>query len=243
LSVPSRPLTPTDAAHFVQEGSPIPVRAFNFAAGTLRPFGLKTITTYSRELSESSGIEAVVKQTLAETFGLGIDAVMLSASAGTASAPAGLFQSAAIPPTAGTGAAAMFGDIKALFAALAQNGAGANVVIVAPLPQVATLKAQLGARWDIPILASTAMTAPSIGAIDLTSLVTGFKSEVEFDVSGATTLHMDTAPTQITGGTPSPAVPVKSGFQVEMLALRATMHLCWTMRVAGHAQLISGVTW
>jgi hypothetical protein len=76
LSVPSRPLTPNDAAKFVQEDSPIPVRSFNFAAGTLRPYALKTITTYSRELSESSSIEAAVRQTLAESFGLGLDGVM-----------------------------------------------------------------------------------------------------------------------------------------------------------------------
>src|SRR5262249_27672900 len=129
LSVPSRPLTPADGAHFIAEGAPIPVRQFNFAAGTLRPYALKTITAYSRELSESSGIEATVKQTLAESFGLGLDAVMLSTTAGRGSPPAGPVPCGALDPRHGGGAAAMLGDIQALFAALAQNGAGANVVI------------------------------------------------------------------------------------------------------------------
>ena len=244
LSVPSRPLTSADGAHFLAEGSAIPVRAFNFAAGTLRPYGMKTITTYSRELSESSGIEAVVKQTLAESFGLGIDAAMLSASAGTASQPAGLFQSAPIGPTAGGGAAAMFGDIKALFAALAQNGAGANIVIVVPLPQAAGLKAQLGVKWDWPIFTSTAMAANSVGAVDLTSFVSGFTSEVEFSVSKAAALHMESStPADIVSGGGALAVPVKSAFQTEILALRSTMHLSWVMRVAGHAQLVTNCTW
>jgi hypothetical protein len=53
---------------------------------------------------------------------------------------------------------------------------------------------------------------------------------------------MDTAPSDLgSGGTL--AIPIKSGFQTEMLALRATMHISWCMRVSGHAQLISGCTW
>jgi hypothetical protein len=239
LSVPGRPLTPSDGAKFVAEGGAIPVRNFNFAASTLRPFGLKTITTYSRELSESSNVESVVRQTLAESFGLGIDAVMLSASAGSASQPAGLFQSPPITGTSGGGVNALLGDLKALFGALATNGAGANVVIVAPLPQAASLKAQVGPQFTWPIYASTAMTAATVGAIDATSFVSGFKSEVEFEVSRAATLHMDTSPVDpIMGGT-----PVKSAFQVEMLALKATMTISWTMRTAGHSQLVAGCTW
>jgi hypothetical protein len=242
LTVPARPLTPNDAAKFVQEGVPITVRAFNFAAATLRPYALKTITTYSRELSESSNIEAAVRQTLAESFGLGLDAVMLSASPGSASQPAGLFQSAAITAATGGGATAMFADIKALMAALAQNGAGANVVFVAPLPQVATLKAQLGPKWDFPIFASSAMAAASIGAVDCTSLVSGFAREIEFEVSKSAALHMDATPSDIgSGGTL--ATPIKSTFQLDLLALKATMKISWTMRVSEHAQLITACTW
>jgi hypothetical protein len=86
------------------------------------------------------------------------------------------------------------------------------------------------------------MTIASVGAVDVTSFVSGFTSEVEFEVSESTALHMDTAPTDIgSGGTLT--VPIKSGFQTEMLALRAVMHISWTMRVAGHAQLITGTTW
>jgi hypothetical protein len=147
-------------------------------------------------------------------------------------------ESPPITGTSGGGVNALLGDLKLLFGALAQNGAGANVVIVAPLPQAASLKAQVGPKFDWPIYASTAMTAAAVGAIDITSFVSGFKSEVEFDVSRATALAMDTAPTDI-----SAAPLVKSSFQVEMLALKATMFLCWTMRVAGHSQLVTGCTW
>jgi hypothetical protein len=239
MSVPSRPLTPSDAAQFVGEGAPIPVRAWNFTAATLNPFVLKTITTYSRELSESSGIEAAVRQTLAESFGLGIDAQMFSSIAGSASAPAGLFQSPPITGAAGGGATALLTDVKALFAALAQNGAGANVVLVAPLAEAASLRAQLGAQWTFPIYTSTAMPAGSLGAIDVTSFVSGFTSEISFEVSKTAALHMDTAPLDpIMSGQ-----PVKSTFQVDILALKASMAISWIMRVGGHAQIVQNVTW
>jgi hypothetical protein len=240
MSVPSRPLTPSDAAQFVGEGAPIPVRAWNFAAGMLHPFNLKTITTYTRELSESSTIEVAVRQTLAESFGLGIDARMLSTTAGSASAPAGLFQSAPITGATGGGITAMLADIKALFAALATNGAGANVVLVAPLAEAASLKAQLlGPQWNYPVLSSTAMPAATLGAVDVTSFVSGFTSDIGFEVSKVAALHMDTAPVDpIMGGT-----PVKSTLQTDMLALKATMTISWMMRVAAHAQICTGVSW
>jgi hypothetical protein len=242
LSVPSRPLTPADGAQFVAEGGAIPVKSWNFAAGILHPYALKTITTYSYELSESSSIEAAVRQTLAESFGLGIDARMFSATAGSASAPAGLFQSPPISGTSGGGIAAMLGDIKLLFNALATNGAGANVVLVAPLGQAASLKAQLlGPQWNYPILSSTAMPAATLGAIDVTSFVSAFTSAITFDVAKAAALQMDTAPTDPLPIATGPSI--KSTYQLDMLALRATMSISWIMRVAGHSQICTGVTW
>jgi hypothetical protein len=241
LSVPSRPLTPADAAQFIAEAGAIPVRAWNFTAGNLHPYALKTITTYSYELSESSNIEAAVRQTLAESFGLGIDARMLSSSAGSASAPAGLFQSPPLTGTAGGGLVAMLGDVKQLFNALATNGAGANVVLVAPLAEAASLKAQVGPKFDWPIYASTAMPAATLGAIDATSFVSAFTSAITFDVARAAALQMDTAPVDPLPIATGPSI--KSAYQVDMLALRATMFISWLMRVSGHAQICTGVTW
>jgi hypothetical protein len=235
-------LAPADGAQFIAEAGAIPVKSWNFAAGTLHPFNLKTITTYTRELSESSTIEAAVRQTLAESFGLGIDARMLSTTAGSASAPAGLFQSAPITGASGGGITAMLADIKALFAALATNGAGANVVLIAPLGEAASLKAQLlGPQWNYPILSSTAMPAATLGAVDVTSFVSGFTSEIGFEVSKVVALQMDTAPTDPLPIAAGPSI--KSGFQGEMLALKATMTLSWLMRVSGHSQLVTECTW
>ena len=136
----------------------------------------------------------------------------------------------------------MLTDIKALFNALAANGAGANVVLVAPLGEAASLKAQLlGPQWNYPILSSTAMPAGTLGAVDVTSFVSGFTSTIGFEVSKVAALQMDTAPTDPLPIATGPSI--KSTYQVDMLALRATMSISWLMRVAGHAQLVTGCTW
>jgi hypothetical protein len=52
----------------------------------------------------------------------------------------------------------------------------------------------------------------------------------------------DTAPQDITGGTPSPATPVKSMWQTDSLALRLIMMTNWIMRRPVVAWA-SGVAW
>jgi hypothetical protein len=46
----------------------------------------------------------------------------------------------------------------------------------------------------------------------------------------------DTSPTDITGGTPSPAAPVKSLFQTDAIGLKTTLSATWGLRAAGHCQ-------
>jgi hypothetical protein len=156
-----------------------------------------------------------------------------------------LLQTAPITATTGGGTQAMMTDLGALVEALALAHGGKNVVFVAAPKQAVTMKAVLGPLWDYPIIASAALAAGTVIAIELASLVSGFAPDAEFKiVPGASILHMeDTAPTNITGGTPSPAVPVKSLWQVDAHGLRLVLRASFGMRAAGHAQYISGATW
>jgi hypothetical protein len=131
-----------------------------------------------------------------------------------------------------------------LFAALAAHKAGKTAVIVAAMAQAVRLKMILGALWDIDILISTAMPAGTIAAIEVASFVSGFGSTVEYDVSKVAAVHMeDTSPQDITGGTPSPAVPVKSLFQIDAIGLKAAIQASWGMRASGHVAWIQNTTW
>ena len=138
----------------------------------------------------------------------------------------------------------MVGDIEALIAALAANGAGGAPVFVCAAKQAATMKTLVGPKFDFPILTSTALAAGTVAVVEVVSFVSGFSSVPEFTTSKVAAVHMEeTSPQDITGGTPSPAVPVKSLFQVDAIALRTNLWASWGLRAAGHCQYITGATW
>jgi hypothetical protein len=214
-------------------------------AAILQPRRLSVMYPFSREMAESSNIENIVKATMSESSGLALDAQMFSATAGDASKPAGLLAGVApLTPTAGGGSAAMDGDLKNLFAALAAQGAGKTAILVCAMPQAVTLKATVGPKWDYPILESTVLAAGTVVALEVASFVSGFSNVPTFRVSNVAVYHGDdSSPTQITGGTPSPAVPVRSLFQTDSIALYADIWGSWGLRAPGHAQWIQNVTW
>src|SRR5262249_61405659 len=151
---PGRALGAAAAGAWVGEGGAAPVRALTLTnAAILRPRKLEVLSIVTREMVESSNIEAVVRQTLGEATGLSLDLAMFSNFAGDGTRPPGLFQSAALTPTAGGGVNAMFTDIKALFGALAAAGGGKSTVVIAALPQSATLTLEVGPQVDFPNLA------------------------------------------------------------------------------------------
>lgn len=244
--VPGRVLNAAAAGQWVAEEMAAPVRQLSFTnAAILRPRKLSVMYPYSREQAESSNIEAIIRQTLGEASGLALDAKMFSADAASASAPAGLFAGTApLTPVAGGGTAAMEGDLKNLFAALAGNGAGKTAVIVAALPQAVTLKASVGPKFDYDIIESTALAAGTVVALEVASLVSGFSPIPEFRTSKTASYHAeDTAPTDITGGSPSPAVPTRSAFQTDSILLRMDVMAAFGMRATGHVAWLSGATW
>src|SRR5262249_14418216 len=151
---------------------------------------------------------------------------------------------APLTPTAGGGVAAMTGDLKQLFAALAAVGGGKTAVIVAALPQAVTLKTTVGPKFDYDIIASALLGTGTVVVLEVAWRVSGFSSVLEFRTSKTAIYHSeDSAPTDITGGSPSPAVPVKSLFQTDAIGLRMDLMAAWGLRAAGHCQFITGATW
>jgi Phage capsid family len=245
LRVPGRVVS-ASAAAWVAEGAPVPVRSLSFSnAAILRPRKLAVISAFTREMVESSNVEATVRQTLGEAVALALDAQMFSSSAGDASKPPGLFAGiTSLTATAGGGSLAMIGDIEQLIAALATNGAGLAPVFIAAAKQAAAMKTLVGPKFDYPIFASGALAAGTVAVVEPASLVSGFGSTAEFSTSKVAALHMeDASPQDITGGTPSPAVPVRSMFQTDAIALKSTLSASWGLRAAGHAQWIQNTTW
>jgi len=180
-----------------------------------------------------------------------LDSAIFGSQADDGATPAGILYDPVqnkpitpITPTSGGGMNALTGDIKALMAALAANGAGRNAILVGAVPQLASLKTLAGPKFDYETFASQPLAAGTLIGIEPSSLVCGIDPVPEFSVGVQPTLHMETAtPQDITGGTPSPAVPVKSMFQVDAIALRMIVRVAWGLRAQGHAQYVTGATW
>jgi hypothetical protein len=246
LRVPGRTLNAAAAGMWVAEEDPAPVRQLVFLnAAVLQPRKLSVLAAYTRTQAESSNIEAIVRQTLGEAAGLALDQKMLSADAATTGAPAGLFfGTTPLTPATGAGQAAMVGDIEALIDALAANGAGAAPVFVCAAKQAAAMKTLVGPKFDYPIFASTSLPAGTVAAVEVASFVSAFSPVPEFSTSPTAAVHFeDTSPQDITGGSPSPAVPVRSAFQTESILLKMDLRAAFGLRAAGHAQWVQNVTW
>ena len=244
--VPGRVLNAAAAGQWVVEGAAVPVRALSFTnAAILRPRKLSAISTYSREMVESSNIEAVVRATLGEAVGLALDAQMFSSIAGDAAKPPGLFAGVTpIAATAGGGTNAMFADLGNLFAALAANAAGKTAVIIAAMPQAVKLMATIGPKFNFHIIASTALPTGTVAVLEIASFVSGFGSTAEFNTTKVGALHMeDTTPADIVSAGGTVAAPVKSLYQTDAIGLKTRLWATWGLRAAGHAQWIQGVTW
>jgi hypothetical protein len=241
MRVPGRTPASAAAGMWVAEEGAAPARQLSFSnTAVLRPRKLSVAYAYSREQSESSNIEAIVRQTLSETVGLALDLQMFSAVAGDASKPPGFLVGVTpLTPTAGGGSNAIYGDLKNLFAALATQGAGKNAVIVCAVPEAVTLKATVGPKFDYDIIASTALASGTVVALEIGSVVSGFSVVPRFSVGQHVLYHAeDTSPTDVVAG-----VPTLSTFQTDSILLKMTLDAAWGLRASGHAQWISGATW
>src|SRR5262249_27571061 len=135
------------------------------------------------------------------------------------------------------------GDMKLLTAALVAAGAGANPVLVVNPVQAMSLKLVAGPKFDVPILQSSSVAAGTAILVEPSSFVSAFGPVPEFEASTHVALHFeDTAPADITGGTPSPAVPVRSAFQSDVLALKMRRRASFGRR-APHVAYLTGATW
>jgi HK97 family phage prohead protease/HK97 family phage major capsid protein len=266
IVIPARAATPSLAGSFVGEGAAIPVRQGAFTTIAIVPKKLGVITTYTREMNEHSipAIEGILRDSVSLDTGTAIDTVLLDANPATSIRPAGLRNGVSgLTPTAGGGFNALVGDIKQLAGALLTATAGHirnGVFLINPQqalsisltqpPAAATAlfpfadEVAANRLRSFKLIVSGNVPLGMVIALDAADFVTAGAESPRFEVSDQATLHMeDTAPTDITGGTPSPATPVKSMFQTDSLALRLVWPLNWTLRRTGMVSWLTGVTW
>jgi len=265
IIIPTRSLTPSISGSFVGEGQPIPVRQGAFSSQTLTPKKMAVITPWTKEMDEHSipAIEGLLRQAVLEDTAISLDTILLDNNPATTIRPPGLRSyQAGLTPTAGGGFTALVGDIKQLYGSLltlTNGNVRAPVVLMNPQqelsirltqpPNAATplfpFQEQLDEDKliDADVISSGTVPVGELVMVDAADFVSVGAEGPRLEISDQATLHFeDTSPVDITGGTPSPAVPVKSLWQTDSIALRLIMPLNWVMR-RPVVSWISGVTW
>jgi hypothetical protein len=246
---------------WISEGGPIPVAQPNFLPGNVLgpPKKLAFIEALTNELAGHSipVAEQIIRQLMTEAAAKALDASVFSATAASATRPAGILVGAgSVAPTATSGnvtdteaAATDFGNL--VDAIVAAGGSGKGVVIaMSPgrAAQSAVLAPGLALTRDtLTLIGSAAIPSTQIIAIDAAGgLVSGFSGLPDISVSRDAVLHFeDQAPLDVgtPGAPPTVAAPAKSLFQSDSFGLRCIVRGAWQVRYPGAVQQITGVTW
>jgi hypothetical protein len=244
--VPGRATHPADAGNWVQEGKPSPARQLTVLGPTLRAHKLEVIVTMTRELTEASNIEDVVRVLLTEAAGMALDAGVFSANPAP---PAGILTGIApLAPSAAGGFDSCGQDLGLLVGDIATRGGGARAAFVASPAQAIAIRFWAGGQFSLtpqtdvlPVAASAGLPAGTVVCVEPASFACTIGAP-EFSASTMAAIHQeDTTPADIvSGGTP--ATPVKSMFQIDAIALKMTLWASWCMR-APHVSFMDTVAW
>lgn len=244
IRLPGRVFDANNAGVWVGEGQPIPARNLAVNGAVLSPRKLAVIATFTREVADSSNVEGVARAAISESTAVALDAAMFSTEPDDGVKPAGLLHGVTpLTATTGGGAAALSGDVGNLLAALAGNGAGLAPVFVAAPQQAGALKVWAGPKFDYPVLASAALAAGTVIAIEASALASAFSPVPEFSSCIQGVLHEDTVPLHVVDGSGTPAPNTRSLWQADVIALRMVLRVSYGMRGTGLVQVIQNVTW
>jgi hypothetical protein len=245
INIPGRTYDPTAAGDWIAEGAAIPFRKPSFLQGpTLAPRKLGVLATFTSEMAMADSVEEFTTAAIKEGAAALLDKKMFSTDVASATAPAGILLGATtVTATSIAEPWAISSDIGALVQALATNGGGLEPVIIAAPAQAASLR--MWRQSDFySILASVALAAGTVVAVESSSFVSGLDGLPEFSTSKGATLHYeDTSPTDIVSSGGAVAAPVKNLFQTDVIGLKMILRASWAMRNAKHVSIVEGVTW
>jgi hypothetical protein len=252
VRVPGRATTVAGAGKWVQEGHPIPAVQFNLLGGpVLTATKLAVLVTMTREITEASNIEDVVRVLVTEAAGLALDAALFSTNAATAAQPAGILNGlSALTATAGAslGFDACGQDLGKLTGDIAARAGGLHSFFIAAPAQATSIRFWAGGQFGrtpggdlLPVAAAAGLAPGTVICLEPESLALTL-SDPQFSVATVAAVHQeDTNPLDISSGG-TLASPVKSMFQTDALALRMTLSANWGMR-APHVAYMTGVGW
>lgn len=257
ITIPSISTDAALAGGFVLEGDPIPVGRFTTTSISLAPHKFGIITTLSKEAAKytTPALEAVLRKSILRRTAITLDGLLLDATAGSTTRPAGLLNGVSATATGYGGGdyQAVIADINALMAPFDTANAGRAMVLIMHPAQARKLAMMPGPDgtfgWadrflsQFTVLVSTNATAARLIAVDAEDFATATGDTPEFDVSEQATLHMSDAPGELVTAAGSVNDPMRSLYQTNSMAIRMLLPLTWKMRRSGMVGWIDGTTW
>lgn len=267
IYIPKRGGSTTQAAgEFRAEGSPIPVKGLTFTSQSLTPKNLGVILTATAEMLRRSSMDlaSYFQRAIVADTGTALDALFISATAGSTIAPPGIQNGVTggdTRPASGTGTNAdIITDLKVMLTAMTTQFMGNNSStrwIMSPknwytvsMAITATGARQFpetanGVLVGIPVIVTNHIADTTVLLVDFNEISTAIGSPA-FLASEVATLHEDTVPSPIsTVGTPNAvAAPIRSLYQTNSWALRMMLDADWAkMRAAGLVQQLTACSW
>jgi hypothetical protein len=248
ISVPSLLVSAADAGQWCVEGGVIPVRQIAFTPGpSLEPRKLCVICVFTREITEQSDIEKIVRESLQRSASLALDSAVFSNAAADATKPAGILNGVTpITPTSGGNQLAMITDVGNLVGDLSDKGGGESPIFIASPETATNLRLWAPPSFAYPILASNAVAVDTVIAVEGPAFVSGFAPTPEISASSEALLHLeDASPLPIATGAQGAGVlatPTRSLFQTDCIALRMILRASWCVR-GGLVSVVNAVTW
>ena len=261
IRIPARAATPNLAGAFRAEGAAIRVGAIGLTSTTLTPKSLGVIGTYTNELMERStpNILDIIRTAMIQDTATALDTAFLGATVGSATVPAGIQTAAAggnTAASAGNTTANIIADVRARLQAMTALNLGRRPVwIMSPsrwygvklsvtaAGTPAFPEAANGTLMGAPVVTSTNVPAAMVFLVDAAEIAFAGGAPRFLGTDVATIHEEDTTPLPIIGGTGTAAQPVRSLFQTNSSALRATWEIDWAVMRAGAVQTISAAAW
>jgi len=230
-------------ANFVAERAPFPLAQGTSTATQIVPHKIGVIVELTREQTEGSNAEQIVRALLIENIGPSLDALMLSTTAGSAARPPGLLNGVApLAPAAANKGDALVDDLAALATAVAGVAGNGGIVIVAA-PAQAVAVALRALRSPYPLLTSASLAAGTVIALALPTLVTALDGPPEITSSSVATVHEETNPQPIATGAGTFASPVRSLMQTDSIGIRLRLQTSWALRSPLGIAWMQSVIW
>jgi hypothetical protein len=233
---------------FVGEGKPAPAircAITDSKVGPVRKILVTSAVTAELESAAAETASDVIGHVIAAEVTRRLDGTVFDDVAADDVRPAGLLHGlSSLTPSTGTGLEAVSEDIGNLAGAIGDAGVATDgMIIVANSRQAARLTVLSPNYDESRVFGSPQIPAGRVIAIALDAVASGYSGIPTIEKSREPAIHFeDTVPADIGSTAGGVAVPTRSAFQTDMIAIKLRCNAAWA-RIAPGVAFIDGANW